>query len=105
MPFRRDDDDVSFVLDQHAKFNLSFVLAYPYIKPQVVMHGVKPPTCLCLSQATTWISNIIYRGLFVFSEWKWEVIVRFVDIGEIIDSKYQLQSWSNDIQIHGEHGK
>ena len=68
MPFRRDDDDVSFVLDQHAKLNLSFVLIQRATKSHVVMHRVKPATCLCLSQATTWISKVIYRGLFVFSE-------------------------------------
>ena len=68
MPFRRDDDDVSFILDQHAKLNLSFVLIQRVTKSHVVMHRVKPATCLCLSQTTTWISKVIYRGLFVFSE-------------------------------------
>jgi hypothetical protein len=64
MPFRRDDDDVSFVLDQHAKLNLFFV----HIQKTTKSHVVKPATCLCLTQATTWISKVIYRGLFVFSE-------------------------------------
>ena len=49
-----------------------------------------PVTCLtltqcCLFQSTTWISNIICHGLFVFSELRWEAHVRFVDIGGIID--------------------
>ena len=39
-----------------------------------------PATCMCLSQARTWISNIICCCLFYV---QWEVIVRFVDIGEI----------------------
>ena len=42
-----------------------------------------PATLLCLSQ--TWISNVICGGLFMFSEFRWEVILRFVDIGEIDD--------------------
>ena len=40
-------------------------------------------TFLWLSQAKTWMSNIIGRGFFVFSELMWEIILRFVDIGEI----------------------
>ena len=40
-------------------------------------------TCLCLSQARTWISNHTCRGLFVLSDWRWEMTVRFV--GEIVD--------------------
>ena len=44
-----------------------------------------PNTLLCLFQSTTWISNIICHGLFVFSELRWEAHVRFVDIGGIID--------------------
>jgi len=40
---------------------------------------------LCLSQAMTWIFNVILRDPFVFSELKWGVIVRFVDIGGIVD--------------------
>jgi hypothetical protein len=33
----------------------------------------------------TWIPNVICRGLFVFSELRWKVIIRFVYIGEISD--------------------
>jgi hypothetical protein len=47
---------------------------------------------LCLSQARTWISNIICHGLFMFNELKWEarcerweVINRFVYIVGIVD--------------------
>ena len=38
-------------------------------------------------QARTWISNVIScRGLvFMFNELKWEVIVRFIDIGGIVN--------------------
>ena len=45
-----------------------------------------PATSLCLSQARTWISNIMLLSLiFVFNELRWEVIVCFVDIGGIVD--------------------
>ena len=40
-----------------------------------------PATFLCLSQARTWISNIICRVFFMFSELRGEVIVRLVNIG------------------------
>jgi hypothetical protein len=46
------------------------------------------PTLLCLSQAGTWMSNVICRVfLLMFSEWKWKVILRFtfVDICGIDD--------------------
>jgi hypothetical protein len=46
-----------------------------------------PAPFLCLFQAVTWISNGIYMALsffFLFSEIRWEVIVRFVDIGRIV---------------------
>ena len=33
----------------------------------------------------TWIANIIYRGLFVFSELRWQVIIHFLYIGGIVD--------------------
>ena len=36
------------------------------------------------SQAKTWISNLIYHGLFMFNNLRLEVIVRFVDIGGIV---------------------
>ena len=44
-------------------------------------------TFLCLSQTKTWISNVIYDGLFLFlfSELKREVIVRLIVIGGIVD--------------------
>ena len=44
-------------------------------------------TFLCLSKARTWISNIIYSGLFCAQcvQIRWEVIVHFVDIGGIDD--------------------
>ena len=40
---------------------------------------------LCLSQATTWISNVICRDLLLFSELRLEVMFRFVDICEFVD--------------------
>ena len=44
-------------------------------------------TFLYLPQSRTWILNVVRHGLFVFlfSELRWEVIVRFVDIGGIVD--------------------
>ena len=43
-------------------------------------------TFMCLSEVNTWISRIICRcSIFVFSCMKWEVIVRLVDIGGIVD--------------------
>jgi hypothetical protein len=40
---------------------------------------------LRMSQARTWISNVICRGLFfiIFNEFRWEVTVRFADISGI----------------------
>jgi hypothetical protein len=42
---------------------------------------------LCLSQDKTWISNVIWHGLFcvLWVQLKWEMIVRFVDICGIDD--------------------
>ena len=42
---------------------------------------------LCLSQARTWILNVICRGLFCvqWGQVRWEVFVWFVDIGGIDD--------------------
>jgi hypothetical protein len=44
-------------------------------------------TFLCLSQDKTWISNVIWHGLFcvLWVQLKWEMIVRFVDICGIDD--------------------
>ena len=43
-------------------------------------------TFVCLSHARTWISNVICHGIFVvFHGLRWEEVVRFVDIGEIVD--------------------
>ena len=43
-------------------------------------------TFLCLSQARTWISSIICHGLFfMFNELRSEVIVYFVEIGDIVN--------------------
>ena len=52
-----------------------------------------PATCLCLSQAKTWISNVICRGLFVcvFSEFSYDerwLFSFFIDIDEIDDLWY-----------------
>jgi hypothetical protein len=43
---------------------------------------------LCLSQATTWISNVICRDLLLFSELRLEVMFRFVDICEFVDHHF-----------------
>ena len=47
---------------------------------------VDPATLWCLSHARAWIYNVMCRGLlFVFREWRWEMLVRLVDTGGIID--------------------
>ena len=40
-----------------------------------------PTTSVCLSQARTWISNIICGGDFFCAQLRRDMIVRFVDIG------------------------
>ena len=44
-------------------------------------------TFVCLFQARTWISNIICHSLFCVQwvQFRWQVIVRFVDISRIVD--------------------
>jgi hypothetical protein len=39
-----------------------------------------PATFLCLSQAKTWISNAICRGLFMYNSMMSKVVVRFVQV-------------------------
>jgi hypothetical protein len=68
-------------------------------------------TFLCLSQARTWISNVICccSPFFAFSELRWEVIVCFVNIGGIVDYHYlyslfktfiyQMKSWGQNLSI------
>ena len=46
-------------------------------KKQIFSITVKP--------ILTWIANIIYHGLFVFSELRWQVIIHFLYIGGIVD--------------------
>ena len=48
----------------------------------IILVGLSPATFVCLSQARTWISNVICRGLFLVQwvELRWEVIVRLVDV-------------------------
>ena len=48
------------------------------------INWLNPATFLCPSQVRTWISNIICHGLFSV-QLRWEVVVHFVDIGEIDD--------------------
>jgi hypothetical protein len=45
-----------------------------------------PATCLCLSQAMD--VNVICRGHFMLNGVRWEVNVRLVDIGEIVDHHF-----------------
>jgi hypothetical protein len=45
---------------------------------------------LCLSQARTWISNVTCCGLFCVQWEGQEVIVRFVDIGRIVDHCFSM---------------
>ena len=54
-------------------------------------------TFLCLSQAMTWFANVTYQGLFCVQcdQLRWEVIVRFVDIGKIDDHQLFKLSFHN----------
>jgi len=45
-------------------------------------------TFLCLSQARTWISNVLCHGLLMLNELRWGVVVCFVDTGGIIDHHF-----------------
>ena len=46
-------------------------------------------TFLCLSQAWTWLSNVMYHGFFVFNDLGQEdIIVHFVDTDRIVDHHY-----------------
>jgi len=47
-----------------------------------------PIYVLCLSQARTWISNVICLAFYFVSELRWEVVVRFVDICGIVDRQF-----------------
>ena len=71
---------------------LSFIYVLPFelqvLRGEDPINKFNPATILCMSEVRTWISNVICRGpLFVFSEWMWELIVRFVDIGGIVDHR------------------
>jgi len=59
---------------------LSFV--YICIADCDPINWFNPATFLCLYQARTWISNVVFC---VFSHLRREVIVNFVDIGVIVD--------------------
>ena len=50
----------------------------------ISLTGLTPPHFCVPSQTRTWISNVICGSLFMFSEWMWEAIVRFVGIGGIV---------------------
>ena len=49
------------------------------------IHRFNPAICVCLSQAGTWISNVIRccRSCVKWDQLRWEVIVGFNDIGGI----------------------
>ena len=49
-----------------------------------------PATLLCRSQTRTCISNVISRGLFYVKGVKGKGIIRFVEIGEIVDHHHLL---------------
>jgi len=48
------------------------------------------PKHVCQSEARFWIYNAIWCGLFVFKDFRWEVVVRFVDIGGIHHHCFKL---------------
>jgi hypothetical protein len=51
--------------------------SYKERKVGVILSSLTPSHFLCLFQAKTWISNIIWSGVLVF---RWEVVVRYVDL-------------------------
>ena len=51
--------NVKINLNQRKKYRIIFY--YFYRQPR---HGINPATCMCLHQAMTWISNLLYRGHF-----------------------------------------
>ena len=68
---------------------ICIVIGEPIIRRSVLdpINGFNHVTFLCLFQARTWISNAICRGL-PYVQWydlRSLVIVRFVDIGGIVD--------------------
>ena len=61
---------------------------------------------MCLFQIKTWISNVIWRDLLFCDGLMLEVIVRFVDIGGIIDHQlffiknvHEKQKWYYEVLI------
>ena len=76
---------------------ISFVLIYMYFRLRSSnqegdwgpINWFSPDTFLCLSQARTLIaiatSYVVGGGVGVFSEWRREGTVRFVDVGGIVD--------------------
>jgi hypothetical protein len=65
--------------------NLWFTCSLSFILLTQKTHSWRLLVTLCLSQTRTWISNVICLGLFTFNELSWGMIVRFVDIGGIVD--------------------
>ena len=55
-------------------------------------------SCVRLFHARTWIINVICRGLFVFSESRWKVIVRFLSF--LFISIYKYNAKTNQIYIY-----
>jgi len=52
---------------------------------EILLNRFNPATFMCLSQGRTSMFNLIFRGLCMFRELRWEVIIRFVDISGIVD--------------------
>ena len=48
----------------------------------IIINQLSPATFLCLSQARIWISNVTF---FMFGVLGWRGIVRFVEIGWMVD--------------------
>jgi hypothetical protein len=74
--------------DDHCLYTVRFNRLQAHLEIQLsrgkdcnLINLFNPAPFLCLSQCRTWISNVICRGtFFVFSELRWEGIVRFVDM-------------------------
>jgi len=65
----------------------SFAIGDPFSRGEACdpFNWLYPTSFLFLSQARTWISNVICHCLFMFIELRWEVFFRFVDIGGMFD--------------------
>ena len=79
----------NYTINLFTTFNRDVVLEFREITKTRVLFQINnlfnPVTCLCLSKARTWISNIPFSFCVQWVQLRWEMILRFVDIGGIDD--------------------